>query len=294
MNGCGNILEFSFIPFSFLFEFQEDLFINRRVQQSLKTPPPMSLEEYQSQLSDIELLLAESPDDESLLKLKTDLEELIELTKDEQGSADANADEDGALEDTGNSAQISSSAQQEDGEKGSNQETDSRAVASEPAPAVVGSEATSTSATSTNESSSLPSSSAAAATATKSKTSIKKSKKILSKPFEIPNHLIPLDSDTDAERKRKKRTIRALKAQYKSTQKTVESEVKQQSWQDFNKKTKKKRKGGAGGSIFQTEDGIGARVGVISGSVRVMGQERTDVKGMNNASAGNKKQRHLF
>ena len=67
--------------------------------------------------------------------------------------------------------------------------------------------------------------------------------------------------------------------------------MKQQSWQDFNKK-KKKKGTKSKGSIFKTEDGIGARVGVISGSVKVMGQEkRNGEKAAGNAA---KKQRHLF
>lgn len=258
----------------------------------------MSLEEYQSQLSDIELLLAESPEDESLLKLKSDLLELIELTAEQDQEQEGIVENDAIDNDNDNDAgSVHGAEQQEDGTSMKEQEFTSASAAA------TGVEALTETALSSNEmteaekeketaSSSTTTISTTAAT-TKPKMSMKKSKKILSKPFEIPSHLIPLDSDTDAERKRKKRAARALKAQYKSTQKTVESQVKQQSWQDFNKKTKKKRKG-TGGSIFKTEDGIGARVGVISGSVRVMGQERTDGKGGSNVSSGNKKQRHLF
>ena len=44
-----------------------------------------TIEEYESQLADIETLLEESPNDDSLLKLKSDLLELIKLTKEEEG-----------------------------------------------------------------------------------------------------------------------------------------------------------------------------------------------------------------
>jgi len=221
------------------------------------------LSEYQSQLSDIELLLAESPDDESLLKLKSDLIELIQLT--EQDSSDGiglSDNKEGEEHKNEIRADVSSVQQEQPELQNHQQQKDSSTIA----------------ATGTD------------ATSVKSKSSLKKSKKILSKPFEIPPHLIPLDSDTDAEKKRKKRAVKALKAQYKATRKTVESEVKQQSWQDFNRKNKRKKLEGE--SIFKTEDGIGARTGVITGSVQVKGQERNVSNMMMNNSS--KKQRHLF
>ena len=44
----------------------------------------MSLKEYESQLQDVEALLAESPDEEEFIKLKNDLLELIALEKEQQ------------------------------------------------------------------------------------------------------------------------------------------------------------------------------------------------------------------
>ena len=87
--------------------------------------------------------------------------------------------------------------------------------------------------------------------------------------FEIPTHLQPVPSDTDAERKKKTRAIKALKSKHREKTKEVETAQKQKSWQDFvsGGKKKKKRKGvtGGEGSIFATEDGVQARTGVIGG-----------------------------
>lgn len=70
--------------------------------------------------------------------------------------------------------------------------------------------------------------------------------------------------------------------------------MKKKSWQDFSKKRKKNKKGSSssGGSIFRTEDGIGARVGVISGNVSVLGQERDSAAAATGTS--NKRSRHAF
>lgn len=249
------------------------------------------LSEYQSQLSDIESLLADSPNDDSLLKLKSDLLELIELTKEQvsQQSTDENILGEDHID---GAADLEQSAADESTNGGVGSESkpqiiENDALVQQHVQPTSISSAVSTEIATDNDTNNKTD--AKESKATNSKMSIKKSKKILSKPFEIPSHLIPLDSDTDAERKKKKRAARALKSQYKATQKTVESEVKQQSWQDFNK-NKKKRKGD-GGSIFKTEDGIGARTGVITGSVSVMGKERTSGKDLNLAK---KKQRHLF
>ena len=250
------------------------------------------LSEYQSQLSDIETLLADSPSDESLLKLKCDLLELIELTK-EQALQQSSKEDVVGEDQTNGEADLNQTAADQSAHGGAGIESESYVTKND---ATVQQNFLSNSTSSvastelaTDSSAKMKTDTSKESKATKSKISIKKSKKILSKPFEIPAHLIPLDSDTDAERKRKKRTVKALKSQYKATQKTVESEVKQQSWQDFNKKKKKKR--GDGGSIFKTEDGIGARTGVITGSVSVMGKERTNGKDLNHTK---KKQRHLF
>ncbi len=238
------------------------------------------LSEYKSQLNDIELLLEESPNDESLLKLKSDLIELIQLTNEQLVPSTSTSNLNSKIQ----------SLENEKSEEGYYFNVDDNQD-------VVGSMANATTATSaaTALASHITKEDKESESSSQSKSSmLKKSKKILSRPFEIPTHLLPLDSDTDAERKRKKRSIKALKSQYKSTVKEVESEVKQQSWQDFNKKSKKRKgvKGLHGESIFKTEDGVGARTGVITGAVQV-GKER-DCSGGIGANGGVKKQRHLF
>mmetsp|Transcript_1338 Transcript_1338/g.1606 ORF Transcript_1338/g.1606 Transcript_1338/m.1606 type:complete len:161 (-) Transcript_1338:424-906(-) len=143
----------------------------------------MSLEEYQSQLSDIELLLAESPDDESLLTLKNDLVELIALTKEQEqaseNDADTNAnggaDETGAVRGTEDPAGVASLAQQEGGIPVKEVESNSDTATSSTS-AVERETTASSAAISTNEISTTTATSSST-TATKSKTSIKKSKK---------------------------------------------------------------------------------------------------------------------
>ncbi len=231
----------------------------------------MSLADYKSQLSDIELLLADAPEDESLLKLKSDLVELIQLTEEQEGE-----EEGGGGGDNGN---IEEDDDERDDQIGVT--NDDNPASEENEPLNAGADHDPSIPAEDENNIETKGAAAAAAAPVKPKMSLKKSKKILSKQFEIPSHLIPLDSDTDAEKKKKKRAVRALKAQFKSTQKTAESEVKQQSWQNFNKKKKKKRKGGSE-SIFKTEEGVSARTGVITGS------------NSGKQAITTKKQRHLF
>ena len=89
----------------------------------------------------------------------------------------------------------------------------------------------------------------------------KKKKKKKLKDFVLPDHLIPLDTDTEAERNKKRRTAKALKSKWREQKKQIESEQKQKSWQSFQKKTKKR---GKDESIFSTQEGVADRVGVIS------------------------------
>ena len=221
------------------------------------------LEEHKSQLAEIEELLEASPGDESLLKLKSDLVELIELTKSE-------------LDENHDDAQTSGIKKEEEAQKIPATRTAAATAMTEPLNTTTTPSDPTLSMT-TNDGSNSASASAPAtaeessAAAQPKKKSKKSSMKILSEKFEIPSHLLPLESDTDAERTRKRRTIKALKSKFRSKQKTAETEVKQKSWQDFMSKGSGKRgnkiKGvsGSGRSIFATEDGISARVGVISG-----------------------------
>ena len=78
----------------------------------------------------------------------------------------------------------------------------------------------------------------------------KKLKKV--KDFEVPEHLKPLDTDTEQEKNKKQRALKALKNKWRERKKEVESARKQQSWQSFQTRTWKKRKAD---SIFTTQDG---------------------------------------
>lgn len=80
------------------------------------------------------------------------------------------------------------------------------------------------------------------------------------KDFEVPVHLVPLESDSEAEKNRKRRAIKALKSKFREEKKTVDIDKKKNSWQSFQKKTKGKIKEK---SIFSTSDGDG-KVGVSS------------------------------
>ena len=217
----------------------------------------MSVEEYQSQLSDIEILLADSPEDESLLKLKSDLLELIELT-----CADQQSDEMIANDGLTSSNDLASASQ-----------FSSEDAAERPAGAAEIS----------------PPSGHADADADDASTKIagkadkkKKNKKI--KDFEIPEHLLPLESDTEAQRNKKRRTVKSLKSKHKAAQKEYQSNKKQASWLEISKK--KRKKGRSGESIFKMA-AEGGKVGVVNSTGANEG--RSDVQG-----ASSKRQRHVF
>lgn len=84
--------------------------------------------------------------------------------------------------------------------------------------------------------------------------------------FEFPSHLVPLESDTPAQKLKKQRTAKALKSKFREKQKEAEHSKRQHDWKSFAMKAVvKKKKGVVGDSMFSTEKGINARVGVISG-----------------------------
>ena len=108
---------------------------------------------------------------------------------------------------------------------------------------------------------------AAAAQPTEKKKKKKKKSEDCSSPttFELPNHLIPLDSDTDAQRQKKQRAAKSLKSKFRAKQKEKEQTKRANDWKSFASKTSKKKKVG-GKSIFSTEEGVNAKVGVMRGS----------------------------
>jgi len=85
-----------------------------------------------------------------------------------------------------------------------------------------------------------------------------KKRKTASTEFELPSHLVPLDTDTEAEKNKKRRAAKVQKRKWRSQQKDRESEKKQKSWQSFQKKKKLKDS-----SMFATRESEG-RVGVVS------------------------------
>lgn len=101
------------------------------------------------------------------------------------------------------------------------------------------------------------------------KKKLKQTKEWMTKEFTIPSHLIPNDGDSEAERNRKRRAVKALKSKWREKKKELESDHKQQSWQSFQKKTSKRRNDQ---SIFSTTNhdndpaaSTATKVGVVSG-----------------------------
>ena len=100
--------------------------------------------------------------------------------------------------------------------------------------------------------------------------------------FELPSHLVPLESDTPAQRLKKQRTAKALKSKFREKQKEAEHSKRQSDWKTFATKAIGKKKKGVviGGSMFSTEEGVNnARVGVISGGAG--GRKMTDFEDPN-------------
>lgn len=104
----------------------------------------------------------------------------------------------------------------------------------------------------------------------KKKKKKKKDEAVLDAKFELPSHLVPLESDTPAQKIKKQRTAKALKSKFREKQKEAQHAKKQNDWKSFATKTGKRKKGGGigGSSIFSTEEGVDARVGVVSGGGR--------------------------
>lgn len=92
---------------------------------------------------------------------------------------------------------------------------------------------------------------------------------VLAAKFELPSHLVPLESDTQAQRLKKQRAAKALKSKFRERQKEAEQSKRQNDWKSFatgGGGKKRKKAVVQGSSIFSTEEGVNARVGVISGS----------------------------
>jgi survival of motor neuron-related-splicing factor 30 len=200
------------------------------------------IQEYESQLADVDALLHASPGDPSLLALKSDLLELLSITRQSALCSTAASDEPNApssVFDLALEAAVETSVGRE------------VASASE-APAAASFADTVQEAAA--EAASIPT------TIDTAKEAPKKKSKSVKAEFEVPQHLIPLDTDSAAERSKKQRALKALKSKWRESKKEVESAMKQKSWQSFQKKKKLKSS-----SMFKTGE---AAVGVVSAAGR--------------------------
>jgi len=196
------------------------------------------LQEYEAQLADVQVLFTASPEDESLLALKSDLEELLALTR--------------------SSLRVSKGKQhvtQPQPHMEMQEDIETLHILSKDALAP-GNAVNASVNDLTDDVAPTPD----------------KKKKLKVKDFQIPEHLVPLESDTTPETNRKHRSIKALKNKWRERKREAESAKKQLSWQSFQSKTKRKRNNK---SIFATQDGVNAKVGVISaGSMTEYGERK--------------------
>ena len=266
----------------------------------------------QSQLEEINALIAASPDDPSLLQLRDDLLQLIALEEQESSTATSAGHTETASdvanegEPTGEyAAQINQGDASEQPEENSAYAAQGMfmehmatskesAIAEAPdlgtfQPVVSSSNSKSPSKVQINLKSDSSNGEAkgnlkdisatndnnatTAAAAQPEKKKKKKKKKsdddILEAKFELPSHLVPLESDKPAQKLKKQRTAKALKSKFRAKQKEVAHAKRANDWKSFATKAGGKRKKGVvagGSSIFSTEEGVNARVGVISGS----------------------------
>ena len=243
----------------------------------------------QSQLAEVDALIAASPDEPSLLQLREDLLQLIALEEQEKSNNEAVAaaptkqqQQILAQQDTESSEQQHSSSEFYTAQSTftDNIGTTSNSLAEAPdlgsfQPVVKSTPAIAPQANlksaedndDNNKASASTTASSAAQQTEKKKKKKKKSEDASSSTatFELPNHLIPLDSDTDAQRQKKQRAAKSLKSKFRAKQKEKEQAKRANDWKSFASKTSKKKKVG-GKSIFSTEEGVNAKVGVMRGS----------------------------
>jgi hypothetical protein len=226
--------------------------------------------EYESQLVNIVQLLEESPDDEALLALKKDMEELLELSR--ASIEEATTAEESAST-TATTTAISDDLPLPPPPPPPFDTTTISDDLPLPPPPVdaahessAANEAPPMAAAHANIYNDVDSgvvqtlASIKKVVPHKAKKSSNKKKKV--KDFVLPDHLIPTDDDTDAERNKKRRSAKSLKNKYRHEKKEIESSNKQKSWQSFQKKTVGKKSDDS--SIFATKEGVNDRVGVVS------------------------------
>ena len=209
----------------------------------------MSLQEYETQLAEIEQMLASSPDDPSLLSLKSDLLELIAATlgttaTTEDAAAAADDDDDDA--DPAPVEEATAVSQQEPAALEWNTVNDDKNSTTQSSDNPLAQTTTTTAATSiTNDT-------------TTTTTNPPKKKKSANGVFTIPADLEIQPNDSKFQVNRKKRAQAALRKQHQAQQDSQQATKKQQSWQAF---AQHRKKGRAGSSMFQTD--ASAKVGVV-------------------------------
>ena len=239
-----------------------------------------------SQLEEIDALIAASPDDPALQQLRDDLLQLIALEEQEASTEQQVVVEQPSIEANAVDNVQSSSQQQEEESSsvdyavqgtfkeqqqtiadapnlGSFQPVHSSSTASD------GNEKSSAVANLKDDTANTTDSTNTATTTSPEKKKKKKKKSkddtVLDAKFELPSHLVPLDSDTEAQRQKKARTAKALKSKFRNKQKEAQHAKKQNDWQSFAKSSKRKKGGMGGSSIFSIDEGVNGRVGVVSG-----------------------------
>mmetsp|Transcript_13684 Transcript_13684/g.20506 ORF Transcript_13684/g.20506 Transcript_13684/m.20506 type:complete len:250 (-) Transcript_13684:208-957(-) len=243
----------------------------------------------QSQLAEVDALIAASPDEPSLLQLRDDLLQLIALEEQELQHDPQPMGELHSLD----HQHVDDSSEQQSSENYTAQSTftdsvgTSNSLAEAPdlgsfQPVAKSSHKSASSAIvsqanlksgddnehdeiSTAVASSAPAAAAAQSTEKRKKKKKKSEESSPSTTFELPNHLIPLDSDTDAQRQKKHRAAKSLKSKFRAKQKEKEQAKRANDWKSFASKTSKKKKKVGGKSIFSTEEGVNAKVGVMRG-----------------------------
>jgi survival of motor neuron-related-splicing factor 30 len=218
------------------------------------------LSEYESQLIDVEALLQATPEDASLLSLKSDLLELINITK-QSASAQSQHKDEVIYKPSTTSVDVFDKALQD--AVGTSVGADTIDAAVPPTTTADVAATSRTFADTVEEAAIAAASMPEVIAAGVSKDVPRKKSKISSKEFEVPKHLLLLDTDSAAERNKKRRAIKALKSKWRESQKEAESAQKQKSWQSFQKKKKLKTN-----SMFSTTTAGDAAVGVVVAAKR--------------------------
>jgi hypothetical protein len=194
--------------------------------------------QYESELAELEELIKVSPEDnDSLLSIKSDLEELLSITRQQLIAATTTTTivlEKSMEAAVGTSIGVMAEDSTTSGAQGGKRTTTAAAAdVVLVVPPIVASQTT--------------------------EPAKKKSKKV--KDFEVPSHLVTLDTDSEAQKQRKIREMKKLKNKWRERKKEFETDRKKQSWHSFQKK-----KGSKDKSMFSTQDGD-AKVGVVRGEL---------------------------